>query len=68
MKNRLEIGKELLRDDGFIAIAIDHCELLYFLGILADEIFGRENRLGIISVVHKPEGRSQEKFFGTSND
>jgi len=67
MKNRLEAGKQLLRDDGFIAIAIDHCELLY-LGVLADEIFGRENRLGIITVVHKPGGRNQEKFFSSSNE
>ena len=67
IKNRLEAAKQLLREDGFIAIAIDHCELLY-LGTLADEIFGRDNRLGIVTVVHKPEGRSQENFFGASNE
>ena len=67
MRNRLEVAKELLRTDGFIAIAIDQHELFY-LGVLADEIFGRENRLGVITVVHKPEGRSQEKFFGTSTE
>ena len=67
MRNRLEVAKELLRPDGFISIAIDHHELFY-LGVLADEIFGRENKLGVITVVHKPEGRSQEKFFGTSNE
>ena len=67
MRNRLEVARELLRADGFIAIAIDQHELFY-LGVLADEIFGRENRLGVITVVHKPEGRSQEKFFGTSNE
>ncbi len=67
MKNRLEVARELLTPDGFIAIAIDHHELFY-LGALVDEIFGRENKLGVITVVHKPEGRSQEKFFGTSNE
>ena len=67
MKNRLEVGREFLRDDGFIAITIDHAELFY-LGTLADEIFGRENRIGVVSIVHKPEGRNQEKFFGTSNE
>jgi len=67
IKNRLEVGEQLLRDDGFIAISIDHCELLY-LGVLADNIFGQNNRLGIVTVVHKPEGRSQQKFFGTSNE
>ena len=67
IQNRLEIAQKLLTDDGFIAIAIDHFEL-YYLGIIADEIFGRENRIGIVSVVHKPEGRNQEKFFATSNE
>jgi adenine-specific DNA-methyltransferase len=67
MKNRLEVAKGLLREDGFITIAIDYCELFY-LGALLDEIFERENRLGIISIIHKPEGRFQEKFFSTSNE
>jgi len=67
IKNRLEIAKEMLREDGFIAITIDHVELFY-LGVLADITFGRENRVGIVSIVHKPEGRNQEKFFGTSNE
>ena len=64
---RLKIARELLRDDGFIAIAIDHYELNNLICI-ADEIFGEENRLGIISVVHKPEGRSQSNFFAPSNE
>ena len=67
IKNRIEIAKNLLREDGFIAITIDHCELFY-LGALVDEIFGRENRLGIISIVIKPEGRQFAKFFSTSNE
>ncbi|BBM88464.1 adenine-specific DNA-methyltransferase [Spirochaetota bacterium] len=67
MKNRLEVAKEFLREDGFIAIAIDHYELFY-LGCLADEVFGRENRLGIITVVNNPMGRNQAKYFSTTND
>jgi len=67
MRNRLEAGKQLLRDDGFIAIAIDHFELGYLL-VLSDEIFGEENRLGIISVVNNPMGRNQAKYFSTIND
>jgi adenine-specific DNA-methyltransferase len=67
IKNRLEVARELLREDGFIAITIDHAELFY-VGVLGDEIFGRENRVGIVTIVHKPEGRNQEKFFGTSNE
>ena len=67
MKNRLEVSKKLLRDDGFIAIAIDHYELFY-LGVLADEIFGRENRLGIVSVYINPKGRQHESFFSASTE
>lgn len=67
MKNRLEIAKDFLKEDGFITIAIDHFELLY-LGILADEIFGEENRLGIVSVLHNPEGRQNADFFTATNE
>lgn len=67
MKNRLTIAKNLLTKDGFIAIAIDHYELGYLI-TLADEIFGQDNRLGIVSVVNNPMGRNQAKYFSTIND
>jgi len=67
MKNRLEVAKELLTEDGFIVIAIDHNELFY-LGALADEIFGRENRIGVVSVLSNPMGRQYAKFFSATND
>lgn len=67
IKNRLEISKHLLREDGYIAIAIDHMELFY-LGCIADEVFGKENRIGLITIVHKPEGRQHSKFFSPSNE
>jgi len=67
MKNRLEVSKSLLRDDGFIAITINHVELFY-LGILADEIFGRDNRVGLVSIIHKPEGVQHAKFFSPSHE
>ena len=68
MKNRLEVCKALLTDDGFMVIAIDHCELFY-LGALADEIFGRDNRMGILTVVHQARGRNMDKNkFSVSND
>ena len=67
MKNRLEICKELLSDDGFMVISIDHCELLY-LGVLADEIFGRENRLGIVTVLVNSAGRQFSSFFSHTTD
>ena len=67
MRHRLNLARELLKDDGFIVCAIDHNEL-FTLGVLMDKIFGEQNRIGIVSVIHKPEGRNQEKFFGTSNE
>ena len=39
MKNRLEVGRELLRDDGVIFVQCDDNEAAY-LKILMDEIFG----------------------------
>jgi adenine-specific DNA-methyltransferase len=67
MKNRLEIARELLRDDGFIAITIDHVELFY-LGTLSDEIFGAENRVGLVTILINPKGRQHEKFFSASTE
>lgn len=67
MYERIIISRDLLTDDGFMALAIDHNEL-HNLTSVCDEIFGEQNRLGVITVVHKPEGRNQEKFFGTSNE
>lgn len=67
MYPRILLARNLLKDDGVMAITIDHYELANLIKI-TDEIFGEDNRLGIITVVHKPEGRNQEKFFGTSNE
>ena len=66
MKNRLEIAKDLLTDDGIIFIDIDHYELFY-LGVLCDEIFGYENRLGVLAVVHNLKGRYNE-FFAPAHE
>lgn len=49
MKNRLEIARELLSEDGSLMMTIDYNELSY-LTVLTDEIFGRENLQNIITV------------------
>jgi adenine-specific DNA-methyltransferase len=49
IKNRFQIARDLLREDGTIFISIDENELGY-LQVLCDEIFGRENRANLISV------------------
>ena len=48
MATRLMHGKLLLKNSGVIAIHIDGTEL-FRLGMLMDEIFGEENRLGLIN-------------------
>ena len=67
MYSRISLARNLLSDDGFFAIAIDHNEL-FNLGEICDEVFGCDNRIGLISVVHKPEGRNQAKYIGPSNE
>lgn len=49
MKNRLEIARQLLRNDGIICIQCDYREDAY-LRVLADEIFGRDNLVQQLSV------------------
>ena len=67
MKNRLEIALNLLKEDGFIALTIDH-EELYYIGVLMDEIFGRENRVGLVTIYINPKGRQHEKFFSAATE
>lgn len=42
MKNRLEVAKQLLKDDGVIFVQCDDNEQAY-LKVLMDEVFGKEN-------------------------
>lgn len=49
MKNRLEIARTLLTNDGTISISIDHNEIGYMISLL-DEIFGRENKKNIVTI------------------
>ncbi|MBO5068021.1 MAG: site-specific DNA-methyltransferase, partial [Clostridia bacterium] len=67
MYQRIKVSRDLLKEEGFLLIAIDHNEL-FNLGEICDELFGYANRIGIISVIHKPEGRNQAKFIGPSNE
>ena len=56
MKNRLEVARDLLRDDGVIFVQCDDNEQAY-LKVLMDDIFGRENFIEVITVVNNPRGR-----------
>lgn len=56
MKNRLEVARELLREDGLIFVSIDSSRqnangivgtsALPYLNVLMDEVFGRKNFIG----------------------
>lgn len=67
MYSRIKVGRDLLSDDGCMVIAIDHNELANLIKI-TDEIFSERNRIGIVTVVHKPEGRNMDRYFATSNE
>ncbi|WP_096019845.1 site-specific DNA-methyltransferase [Campylobacter lanienae] len=63
MKNRLEIARELLRDDGVIFVQCDDNEQAY-LKVLMDEIFGRENFVSCLVWANKEGGgKSDSKYF-----
>jgi len=49
MKNRLEVAKELLSEDGVIFVQSDDNEQAY-LKVLMDGVFGKENFINMISV------------------
>ncbi|QUE87908.1 DNA methyltransferase [Exiguobacterium alkaliphilum] len=56
IKNRLEIARELLSDEGVIFVHLDKNEV-HYLAVLMDEIFGRKNYVETITVVNNPRGR-----------
>jgi len=63
MKNRLEIAKELLAEDGVLIIAIDENEQAY-LGVLLKELFP-QHETHCITIVHNPRGVQGTNFSYT---
>ena len=63
MKNRLEVARELLKNDGVIFVHCDDSEQAY-LKVLMDEIFGRNQYVETITVVNNPRGRD---YGGVAN-
>lgn len=63
MKNRLEVAKELLTDDGVMIVAIDENEQAY-LGVLLDEVFPAHEK-HCITIVHNPRGVQGRNFSYT---
>ena len=67
MKNRLEIAKALLRDDGVIFVQCDDNEQAY-LKVLMDEIFGRENFVINFIWQKKYSPSNDAKWFSDNHD
>lgn len=69
MRDRLEILKRLLSNDGFIAIHLDDVETAY-CKIIMDEVFGRNNYLNTITMTtNEPSGfkSTSSSLFSTAN-
>ena len=67
MKNRLEIAREFLREDGVIFVQCDDNEQAY-LKVLMDEIFGRENFVATICWEKKYSPANDAKWLSDNHD
>ena len=67
IKNRLEVAKNLLRDDGVIFISCDDNEQAY-LKVLCDEIFGRENFIANLIWEKVKIRKNSAKYFSESHE
>ncbi|MFG1414571.1 MAG: DNA methyltransferase [Thermoplasmataceae archaeon] len=65
VKNRADISRQFLGEDGLSVTSIDDVELRYITTIL-DQTFGRENYITTITVECNPQGRVANKVSQTS--
>lgn len=65
MRDRLEIIRRLLSEDGSLWITIDDNEA-HYLKVLCDEVLGRQNYNN--TVWEKDKGRRSDTVFSTSHD
>lgn len=67
MRDRLEIIRRLLTEDGSLWITLDDNEA-HYLKVMADEIFGRQNFLANIIWEKADSPRMDARFFSTRHD
>lgn len=67
MKNRLEVARELLGEDGNIWINIDDGEA-HYLKVLCDEVFGRENFVNNVIWQKKYSPQNDAKWLSDNHD
>ncbi|MGN6553673.1 MAG: site-specific DNA-methyltransferase [Verrucomicrobiota bacterium] len=67
MRDRLELLRKLLSEDGVIWITIDDNEC-HYLKILCDEVFGRENFVANVIWEKKSSSQSNAQWLSDSHD
>jgi len=67
IKNRIQVARDLLSEDGSIWINIDDIES-HYLKVLCDEIFGRENFVANIIWQKKFAPQNDAKYFSDNHD
>jgi adenine-specific DNA-methyltransferase len=67
MRDRLEILRNLLAEDGSIWITIDDNEA-HYLKVMCDELFGRKNFVSTVIWQKKYAPKSDSKLFSESHD
>ena len=67
MLPRLYLAKNLMREDGVIFVSIDDHEIVHLMKLM-DEVFGAEDRLGLITVVSNWKGRSDAHGVASANE
>jgi len=67
MRDRLEIIRKLLADDGSLWITIDDNEA-HYLKVLCDEIFGRANFVSSVVWMKRVSPANDAKYFSSDHD
>ena len=67
MKNRLDVARELLREDGSIWINIDDDEA-HYLKVLCDDVFGRKNFVSNVIWEKKFSPQNDAKWLSDNHD
>ena len=67
MRDRLEVIRRLMSDDGSLWITIDDNEA-HYLKVLCDEVFGRSNFISTLVWQKKYAVKSDSEFFSESHD
>lgn len=67
LRDRLEMLRRLLSEDGSIWITIDDNEV-HYLKVLCDEVFGRLNFAGSVTWQHSIQGKNDAKLFSVHHN